>query len=170
MLQTALLWVVLLPAFSATARQASGADDRALWVDCLWKIAYPVVHNLAEGTLRQNMPVENPSGTPDGYREVTHLEAVGRTLAGLAPWLALPDDDTPEGRRRRQMRQEVLRGLQRAVDPQSPDCLNFTRQAQPIVDAAYLVHAFLRAPKALWEPLDSETKRRYLEAFKSLLA
>lgn len=168
MLQTALLWVVLLPAFSATARSASGADDRALWVDCLWKIAYPVVHNLAEGTLRQNMPVENPSGKPDGYREVTHLEAVGRTLAGLAPWLALPDDDTPEGRRRRQMRQEVLRGLQRAVDPQSPDCLNFTRQAQPIVDAAYLVHAFLRAPKALWEPLDSETKRRYLEAFKSL--
>ena len=66
------------------------------------------------------------------------------------------------------MREEVLKGLKNAVDPASPDLLNFTKHAQPIVDAAYLVHAFLRAPKALWEPLDEVTKERYIKSFQSL--
>ena len=145
-----------------------GAQDRATWVKLMWKISYPVIHNLAEGTLHQNMPIETPSGKTKGYDEITHLEAVGRTLAGVAPWLALPDDDTEEGKLRKQMREDVLKGLKNAVDPDSPDKLNFTKQPQPIVDAAYLVHAFLRAPKALWEPLDEVTKQRYIDSFKAL--
>lgn len=149
-------------------QMTTGAQDRAVWVELMWKIAYPVIHNLAENTLRQNMPIESPSGNPKGYDEVTHLEAVGRTLAGVAPWLSLPDDDTEEGKPRKQMREEVLKGLKNAVDPNSPDKLNFTKQPQPIVDAAYLVHAFLRAPKALWEPLDDVTKQRYIESLKAL--
>ena len=32
------------------------------WVKLLWKISYPVIHNLAEGTLHQNMPIETRSG------------------------------------------------------------------------------------------------------------
>lgn len=148
--------------------QTTGAQDREQWVKWLWKISYPVIHNLAEGTLHQNMPIETVNGNPAGYDEITHLEAVGRTLAGVAPWLALPDDDTEEGKLRKQMREEVLKGLKNAVDPNSPDKLNFTKQAQPIVDAAYLVHAFLRAPKALWEPLDKVTKQRYIDSFKAL--
>lgn len=147
---------------------ATGAEDRALWVELLWKISYPVVHNLAEGTLRKNMPIENPYNKPENYKDVTHLEAVGRTLCGLAPWLTLPNDNTHEGRLRQKMRKEVLHGLQNAVDPDSPDCLNFKRHNQPIVDAAFLAHAFLRAPKALWEPLDELTKQRYIAAFTSL--
>ena len=150
---------------NVVAEQITGAQDREQWVKWLWKISYPVIHNLAEGTLHQNMPIETPSGNPEGYDEITHLEAVGRTLAGVAPWLALPDDDTEEGKLRKQMREEVLKGLKNAVEPNSPDKLNFTKQAQPIVDAAYLVHAFLRAPKALWEPLDEVTKQRYIESF-----
>lgn len=146
----------------------TGAQDRATWVKLMWKISYPVIHNLAEGTLHQNMPIETPSGNTKGYDEITHLEAVGRTLAGVAPWLALPDDDTEEGKLRKQMREDVLKGLKNAVDPNSPDKLNFTKQPQPIVDAAYLVHAFLRAPKALWEPLDEVTKQRYIDSFKAL--
>lgn len=66
------------------------------------------------------------------------------------------------------MREEVLKGLKNAVDPNSPDKLNFTKHAQPIVDAAYLVHAFLRAPEALWKPLDEVTKQRYIDSFKAL--
>ena len=153
---------------NVVAEQTSGAQDREQWVKWLWKISYPVIHNLAEGTLHQNMPIETVGGDPAGYDEITHLEAVGRTLAGVAPWLALPDDDTEEGKLRKQMQEEVLKGLKNAVDPNSPDKLNFTKQAQPIVDAAYLVHAFLRAPKALWEPLDEVTKQRYIESFKAL--
>ena len=107
-------------------------------------------------------------GETAGYKDMTHLEAVGRTTCRSCPWLALPDDDTEEGKLRKQMRAEVLKGLKNAVDPASPDLLNFTKHAQPIVDAAYLVHAFLRAPKALWEPLDEVTKKRYIEALQSL--
>ena len=151
-----------------TEIQTTGAQDRTTWVKLLWKISYPVIHNLAEGTLHQNMPIESRSGETAGYKDMTHLEAVGRTLAGVAPWLALPDDDTEEGKLRKQMREEVLKGLKNAVDPASPDLLNFTKHAQPIVDAAYLVHAFLRAPKALWEPLDEITKERYIKALQSL--
>lgn len=178
-------YIVLLAAFLLVPTQAmhakskkkekakieqptTGAEDRAIWVKLMWKISYPVIHNLAENTLRQNMPVENPAGKPEWYTDMTHLEAVGRTLAGVAPWLALPDDDTEEGKLRKQMREEVLKGLKNAVDPDSPDKLNFTKHAQPIVDAAYLVHAFLRAPKALWEPLDDVTKQRYIESLKVL--
>lgn len=79
-----------------------------------------MIHNLAEGTLRQNMPVELSPAYELDARNVTYLEAVGRTLAGVAPWLALPDDDTEEGKLRKQLREEVLKGLKNAVDPASP--------------------------------------------------
>ena len=146
----------------------SGAQDREFWVQALHKIAYPVIHNLAEGTLRKNMPLETGTNYNLVVEEVTYLEAVGRTLAGVAPWLALPDDNTAEGILRKQMRAETLKGLANAVDPENPDYLNFRKHAQPIVDAAYVAHAFLRATKALWEPLDELTKKRYIEEFKSL--
>jgi hypothetical protein len=146
----------------------TGAQDREFWVNTLYKIAYPVVHNLSEGTLRKNMPVELGPNYSLRAEKVTHLEAVGRTMAGLAPWLALPDDETREGKLRKQLRTELLKGLVNAVDPSHPDYLNFRTEHQPIVDAAYVAQAFLRAPKVLWEPLDSLTKKRFIEEFKSL--
>jgi len=147
----------------------TGAQDRAYWVDLLYKIASPVILNLANGTLKQNMSVESPPGTkPDSYRESTYLEAVGRTMAGVAPWLELPDDDTKEGKMRKELRIALLKGLANAVDPANPDYLNFRTGPQAIVDAAYVAQAFFRAPKALWEPLDAVTKSRFAEEFKTL--
>jgi hypothetical protein len=147
---------------------ATGAEDRTYWVKLLMKIADPIVNNLAEGTLKKNMPLETGPEYTFIAKDVSYVEAVGRTAAGLAPWLALPDDNTAEGKLRKKYRSQMLLGFKNAVDPKSPDCLNFADHLQPIVDAAYIVHAFLRAPKALWEPLDSVTKRRYVEAFTSL--
>ena len=37
------------------------------------------------------MPVEQAAGAD--RRNVTHLEALGRLLAGLAPWIELAPDD-----------------------------------------------------------------------------
>ncbi len=114
------------------------------------------------------MPLElAPDYGLNGPR-VTYLEAVGRTMAGIAPWLALPDDDTKEGAMRKQLREELLKGLANAVDPSNPDYLNFRTEYQPIVDAAYVAHAFLRAPKQLWEPLDNVTKERFIKEFQAL--
>ena len=146
----------------------TGQDDRSVWTKSLYKIVYPVIHNMAQGTLKQNMPLELGPQYYLQVKKVTYLEAVGRTMAGVAPWLALPDDETAEGMMRKQLREELLKGLRNAVDPAHPDYLNFRTEGQPIVDAAFVAHAFLRAPKALWEPLDTVTKQRFIEEFKSL--
>jgi hypothetical protein len=146
----------------------TGAEDRAYWVKMLMKIADPVVNNLSENTLKKNMPLEVPGDYQFIAKDVSYVEAVGRTAAGLAPWLSLPDDNTAEGKLRKEYRLRMLRGFTNAVDPKSPDRLNFADHLQPIVDAAYIAQAFIRAPKALWEPLDSVTKRRYIDAFISL--
>ncbi|RXK62008.1 DUF2264 domain-containing protein [Lacibacter luteus] len=153
---------------TAALQVTQGLQDRQVWVNNLYKIAYPVIHNLAEGTLKQNLPLEIGPQYYLPVKKVTYLEAVGRTMAGVAPWLALPDDETAEGKMRKQLRDELLKGLRNAVDPAHPDYLNFRTEGQPIVDAAYVAHAFLRAPKALWEPLDAVTKQRFIEEFKSL--
>lgn len=146
----------------------TGADDRAYWAKLLHKIARPVVENLAEGTLKARMPMEVAPNYTLKVEKVTHLEAIGRTVAGLAPWLELPDDATEEGAMRRVLKAQLLKGLPHCVDPNSPDCLNFKEENQPIVDAAFLAHGFLRAPQSLWHPLDETTKQRFIQAFIGL--
>lgn len=160
-----------LTAFTAAAQQktATGAEDRAAWVHMLQHIAWPVIDNLAHNTLQKNMPLEKAPGYNGNVKAVTYLEALGRTLAGVAPWLALPDDATPEGALRKQMRTAALKALTNAADSSSPDFIGFNVPAgQPIVDAAFLAHAFIRAPKALWEPLNARTKQHYINSFKCL--
>ena len=66
------------------------------------RLADPVLTNLANGTLKARMPVEQAPGVD--RRAVTHLEAIGRLVAGLAPWIELAADDTAEGRLRTAMR------------------------------------------------------------------
>lgn len=162
-----LIALLLLITGALSAQTTTGAQDRAYWVKALHKISWPVVDNLSNETLRQNMPLEvGPQYYLDA-KKVSYLEAVGRCLAGLAPWLELPDDETEEGQLRKKYKAALLKGLTHAADPASKDYLNFREENQPIVDAAYLAQAFMRAPKALWEPLDEVTKQRYVAEFKS---
>ncbi|MCH5597017.1 DUF2264 domain-containing protein [Niabella ginsengisoli] len=114
------------------------------------------------------MPVEKAPGYALNASKVTYLEAVGRTMAGVAPWLALPDDNTAEGKMRKELRTALIKGIANAVDPSNPDYLNFRTESQPLVDAAFMAHGFLRAPKSLWDPLDEITKKRVIEEFKAL--
>lgn len=138
-------------------------DDRTYWVNLLTRIAEPVLINTARGTLKKNMPIEKAPGYSLKAEKVTHLEAIGRTLAGIAPWLALPADETAEGKLRKKLTGYAIDSIKNIVDPQSPDYLNFREEGQPLVDGAFLVHGFLRAPKQLWEPLDAITKKRVVE-------
>jgi hypothetical protein len=111
------------------------------------------------------MPVEQAAGA--NRATVTHLEALGRLLAGMAPWLELPADDTAEGRTRAHYADLARRAISRAVDPASPDFMNFTRDRQPLVDAAFLGEALLRAPRTLVDGLDAATKRNLIAALES---
>ncbi|OAM90289.1 DUF2264 domain-containing protein [Termitidicoccus mucosus] len=159
------LLCLLLPFIPVLAAQT---NDRQAWADLAYKIAEPVLRNMAEGKLVQNMPLEL-SPTWDGRdRRVAYMETFGRLMMGIAPWLALPDDDTPEGVRRKQLRQWALKACAHAVNPDSPDYLLWRSGTQPLVDAAFLASSFLRAPAALWEPLDAVTKQRYIEEFTQM--
>ncbi|WP_375446091.1 DUF2264 domain-containing protein [uncultured Fibrella sp.] len=140
--------------------------DRTYWLQTLLKVADPVLTALAKGQLKATMPVEAAPGQEAGRRNVTYLEALGRTLAGLAPWLehaALGAEKAQQQTYATLARQAITNG----VNPQSPDYLNFTRGGQPLVDAAFLAHALLRAPNQLWHQLDKETQTRLVAAFKS---
>src|SRR5439155_13462271 len=91
----------------------------------------------------------------------------GRVLTGSAPWLELGREASPEGELRQRYADLARRGLCAATDPRSPDGLNFARGRQPLVDAAFLAHASVRAPRELWQQLDGETKHNVVTALKS---
>lgn len=154
--------------YSQKKKSIKEETDREYWCDLLYKIASPVLSNMSEGKLQENMLVE-VSPTWDGRDiKVTYMEAFGRLMAGLAPWLSLPDDNTAEGKQRKQLREWALKSYANAVDPDSPDYLLWRNEGQPLVDAAYIANSFLRAPKQLWEPLDDLTKERYIKEFQQL--
>ncbi len=142
--------------------------DREYWVQMAYKIAAPVLSNMSKGELKKNMQVEI-SPTWDGRsKDVTYMECFGRLMSGIAPWLSLPDDDTEEGKMRKQLREWALKSYAHAVDPDSPDYLLWRNEGQPLVDAAYIASSFLRAKEQLWEPLDDVTKQRYIKEFQLL--
>jgi hypothetical protein len=55
-----------------------------------------------------------------------------------------------------------------AVDPKSPDYILWTKEGQVLVDSAYFTSALLRAPDALWKPLDATTKQRIIAEIQGL--
>ena len=162
------LVVMIGISISLQSQTSKTQNDRTFWVTTLTKIADPVLINLSNNTLKKNMPVETTNeASKRGRDKVTHLEAVGRLLCGMSPWLELGVDNSAEGKLRKQYIQLTTKGLQNAVDPNSPDKLNFTTDNQALVDAAFLAQSFLRAPTQIWGKLDTITQSRMLEALKS---
>ena len=153
---------------SAKKKIEKEPTDREFWSSLVYKMAAPVLSSMSEGKLRQNMLVE-VSPTWDGRdKGVTYMECFGRLMAGITPWLSLPDDETAEGKQRHQLREWALKSYAQAVDPDSPDYLLWHKEGQPLVDAAYIAESFLRGYDALWLPLDSITKQRYIKEFQQL--
>lgn len=159
------LFLLILIALSAQAQvHNSGKQERDYLVNVLVKIAAPVLTSLSENKLKQTMPVEGKTNDRPKY---TYLEAFGRLLSGMAPWLELGADNTAEGKLRQKYILLARKSLHNATDPVSPDFLNFKEGRQPLVDAAFLAQGLLRAQKQLWEPLDTQTKKNIIAALKS---
>lgn len=142
--------------------------DRDYWVGQAYKMARPVLENMAHGKLQQNMLTEFSPSFDNRNRKVVFMETFGRLMAGIAPWLALPDDGSDEAKQRKQLRDWALASYRNAVDPSSPDYLCWGVSDQNLVDAAYIAESFLRAYDTLWQPLDTLTKRRYFQEFQRL--
>lgn len=143
----------------------TGQRDRQYWLSTLEKIAHPVLTAFAARQLKARMPVL--SSGPD-RAQFSHLEALGRLLTGMAPWLEnarmLPDD---EEKLRQQYTLLAREAIDAATDPNSSDYCNFTDGTQPIVDAAFLAQALLRAPTELWQRLDTRVQRQLILALKA---
>src|SRR5688500_7492108 len=104
------------------------------------------------------MPAEGHPSSKD-RPQYTHLEGLGRLLAGIAPWLELGGDETAEGKERARFAVLARAGIDAGTDPKSPDFLNFSKGRQPLVDAAFLAQAMLRAPKELWQKLEPRVQQ-----------
>ncbi|KXU35959.1 hypothetical protein AXK11_05340 [Cephaloticoccus primus] len=125
---------------------------RAQWCEWATRLAQPIFDALDKRELKLRMPVETRASR--SRAPVAHLEALGRLLVGLSPWLELGPDDTPEGQLRGRLAVAARRAIDAATDPDSPDKMNFSTDGQPLVDAAFLAQATFRAPRELWEKLE----------------
>ena len=150
--------------------QVAATGDHTYWLNVLTRLADPVLTNLAEQRLKERMPVEAAAGLTADRREYTHLEAVGRLLAGIVPWLELESVSQEEGQLREKYRVLARRAIDAATDPKSRDYMNFTKGGQPLVDAAFLAQAILRAPRSLWSKLDARTKSNVINALRATRA
>lgn len=137
--------------------------DRKFWVDTLVEITEPVLTALAERKLKEKMPVEGGAER----KHFTYLEALGRTITGIAPWLECDTLKGEEEELRLKFCELARLAIDAATDPDSPDFMNFSYEYQPIVDAAFLAHGILRAPRELWDKLEEKTRVNLINALKA---
>lgn len=136
---------------------------RTSWLSAMLKIVSPVLDALEKGELKTSLPL----GFHPDRADFAPLEAFGRSLLGLAPWLELEGLEGEEARLQSRYREKALNCLAMVSDPASPDFMNFCRGGQPLVDAAFLAHALVRAPKSLAGSLPEKARRDLVNALIS---
>lgn len=144
-------------------------DTRKYWLDTMLKIVSPVLDSLSRDCLRREMPIYGKQ-PKEVYQNCTYLEAFGRTMVGIAPWLGCKDLTGEEEKLRQKYAEVARRCITICVDTDASDRMNFiptTTQAQPIVDAAFLAQAILRAPHELWTPLPEAAKENLIQAMRT---
>jgi hypothetical protein len=156
-----------LQAHAAAPATLPAQEDRQYWLQTLTKVSGPVLRALSQRKLKNEMPVEAPHGNVEDRRKYTHLEAIGRLLTGIAPWLESGARDGAESHLRNQYAELSRMAIEAAVDPASPDFMNFNNGGQAVVDTAFLALAIVRAPNELWHKLDAKTQRNVIAALES---
>lgn len=129
-----------------------------LWIDSLLKISLPVLDLASTNQLKEKMPRSQNS-------EQQYLEAIGRTICGIGPWLHLPDDGSEEAILRADMKSKVKTTLSNIVDPQAADYIDFGQNRQSLVDAAYLAQGLIRCP-SLYAELALTTQKQLIKELK----
>lgn len=146
-------------------------NARAEWLRAMHKIAFPVLSAAAENRLHDALPLEKK----EKQRGVAYLEAVGRTMLGVAPWLelSLPRRASEEERALQEQYRALARNaLANICDPCAADyCVwnqtgAFLSPDQPLVDAAFLASALLKAPTQLFTAQPPEVRGKLLAAFE----
>lgn len=139
--------------------KTTGDVDMQYWAQVAGRLARPILGPLAAGELKRIMPVEAGDSQRSQY---THLEAFGRLMCGLAPWI-----ENGVGGGIAELRDLALSSLSNATNPKSPDFMNFSVGTQPLVDAAHLAQGLLRAPRALIDGLSRDDRNNVVDALTS---
>ncbi len=141
-------------------------ETRTFWVNSMAKIALPILQNTANNTLHKNLKLGN---IYSNIMATGYLEAVARTLYGIAPFLALNNNsitDNTEKELHKTMCGLASRTIANIVNPQSADYCKFsfyknsTSTHQSIVDTAFLSSAFMVAKSVLFDTQTEETKQQ----------
>ncbi len=151
---------------AAEGKKKTEPSDREYWSQLAYRMAQPVLENMAKGELQKNMQTEFSPSFDNRNRKVVYMETFGRLMAGIAPWLKAAEDGGDA--QAAQLREWALASYKNAVDPASPDYLCWGVSGQNLVDAAYIAESLLRGWDSLWMPLDKQTKERYLKEFTRL--
>ena len=149
----------------AENRIITDEDSRSYWVHLLGHIAHPLLDAGHRQALKNELPVETTTGKKT--KPSTYLEGVGRLLTGMAPWLELEDAPENEAQLHEKYRSWARATVSSIVNPVSPDYLFDHMEAQMLVDAAFLAHAFIRAPQQLWQKLDHTAQQQVITAFRA---
>lgn len=149
-------------AFTGEAEGKVQLETAQSWLGYLKKTAGPVLTALSERRLKQVFPVECKPGQEASRRKCTYLEALGRTLCGIGPWLESGTASADQEHYRQLAQEALLAGF----DPASPDYMDFGSIAQTLVDAAFLGLGILRAPEQLNAKLPVPTRQALIDGLK----
>ncbi len=136
---------------------------RKEWLERMLRIAGPVINSLEKGELHSTLPCEwHPDRKPYAM-----LEALGRTVEGIAPWLELEGLESEEKDLQRVWQEKTRKAIAQAVDPNGADYMNFREgYGQALVDAAFLAHGIVRAPRALGAGLAQSDREHLIQALR----
>ena len=80
--------LMVIPMTSASAKKKTQPmTDRQYWCSLAYRMAQPVLENMAKGELQKNMQTEFSPSFDNRNRKVLYMECFGRLMAGIAPWL-----------------------------------------------------------------------------------
>jgi hypothetical protein len=141
---------------------------REKWINIMIKIISPIIDNLSNNLLKQNWKVEYSPKWDGRNKDVAYLEAFGRLLWGITPWLILPDDNTNETILRKSIKEKIMKCIKNGFNNKSNDYFINPHESQNLVDCAYIAQSFIKGKNILWDPLDNNTKESIINVFKNL--
>ena len=140
-------------------------SDRQLWLEQMDKMAGPIITNLANNNLKKNMPVElsDPERETEIRTKSSYLEAFGRLMSGISPWLNLEGGSESEIALRNKYRSLVLQAIANSVNPKAADYMEWDNGNQRLVDGSFLAFSMIRSPW-IWNNLSDTTKQQFVAA------
>jgi len=157
----------VIPPGTKSSLSQPAISQRKLWLNYLEKLAFPVLSALSSDQLKEKMPIEAQNAPQVKERlKYTHLEAFGRVLAGIGPWLRLDELNAPEKQLQDKYFRLALKSIPNAVNPDAKDYMNWGDEGgQPLVDASFFAYALIRCPK-LWQGLDTKTQQNVITCLR----